>query len=264
MWWGAVRAASSMSMSPTESQRRAMPVTGPRVSDQHAVMYHIVESDPDLDQVGDEGLRALIVRLLAKPASERPSVDKLLADRDEEYPSVAGASWLPTVRRPRPFRRRRRRRRRRRTAHLPRATRVPRPPAVRRRATTARAPAARVAVRAYRTAVVRRPWAAPDPAVARPVAVERRREAAPTRRAAGVQAAGVRAVGVRAVGVRAARAQGAPRAPRAARAAPPGPRAAPAAGVRSRRRSRAPGSTAMRTTWVSRASLPSPGRAWCA
>lgn len=67
---------------------------GNGVSNQHAVMYHIVEAEPDLEQVRDEELRALITRLLAKSASERPSVDQLLAERGRKG-AVAEASWLP-------------------------------------------------------------------------------------------------------------------------------------------------------------------------
>ncbi|MFD8685530.1 serine/threonine-protein kinase [Streptomyces sp. NPDC059651] len=62
------------------------------VSNQHAVMYHIVEAEPDLAGVGDERLRALITRLLAKGVAERPAVDDLL-DEPDHVP--AGASWLP-------------------------------------------------------------------------------------------------------------------------------------------------------------------------
>lgn len=67
---------------------------GNGVSNQHAVMYHIVEAEPDLGQVRDEELRALIIRLLAKSASERPSVEQLLADHGRKGPA-AEASWLP-------------------------------------------------------------------------------------------------------------------------------------------------------------------------
>lgn len=327
---------------------------GNGVSNQHAVMYHIVEAEPDVDQVRDEGLRTLITRLLAKSVAERPSVEALLAERGSEG-LAAGASWLPAgvvghlarqsarlldaeaapvrqesvdrgtvglrapaevpvvssvggaveperkrdgrrrpwivsvplvvvlageaarwrfcsrsaatvtaaATRPRPpvrQPRRCRRRRRHRMAHLPGATGVPGRAAARRTATTGRqavTPEARTAVPEYRTAAVRPPWGAP--AQAPPMAAERRREAAPMRRAAGVRAAEVQAAGVRPAVARAA-----PRAPRAAPVAPPGPprpaRAAPRApradqvvGARCRRRSWAPGSTATRTTWGSRA-----------
>lgn len=67
---------------------------GNGVSNQHAVMYHIVEAEPDIGQVRDVGLRALIARLLTKSAAERPSVDELLAERGDQAPAVA-ASWLP-------------------------------------------------------------------------------------------------------------------------------------------------------------------------
>ncbi|MCX5140362.1 serine/threonine-protein kinase [Streptomyces sp. NBC_00338] len=65
---------------------------GNGVSNQHAVMYHIVEEEPDLEGVRDERLRALITRLLAKGVAERPAVDDLLAEPDHV---PASASWLP-------------------------------------------------------------------------------------------------------------------------------------------------------------------------
>lgn len=65
---------------------------GNGVSNQHAVMYHIVEAEPDIAHVRDEGLRALITRLLTKSVDERPTVGELLAERD----GVPVASpWLP-------------------------------------------------------------------------------------------------------------------------------------------------------------------------
>ncbi|WP_326739647.1 serine/threonine-protein kinase [Streptomyces sp. NBC_01022] len=67
---------------------------GNGVSNQHAVMYHIVEAEPDIEEVRDEALRTLIARLLAKSVTERPSVEELLAERGSEGPA-AGASWLP-------------------------------------------------------------------------------------------------------------------------------------------------------------------------
>ncbi|MFJ8854180.1 serine/threonine-protein kinase [Streptomyces sp. NPDC102437] len=68
---------------------------GHGVSNQHAVMYHIVEAVPDLKRVRDEGLRTLISRLLTKSADERPSVDELLADSDGHRLAPPTASWLP-------------------------------------------------------------------------------------------------------------------------------------------------------------------------
>ncbi|WP_326656963.1 serine/threonine-protein kinase [Streptomyces sp. NBC_00385] len=67
---------------------------GDGVSNQHAVMYHIVEAEPDLARVHDEGLRTLIARLLAKRAADRPSVDDLLAEPGRE---AAAESWLPAA-----------------------------------------------------------------------------------------------------------------------------------------------------------------------
>ncbi|MEU0626350.1 serine/threonine-protein kinase [Streptomyces sp. NPDC005989] len=68
---------------------------GHAASNQHAVMYRIVEADPDLKPVRDERLRTLITRLLTKSVSERPSVEALLADPDRRHPAPAPASWLP-------------------------------------------------------------------------------------------------------------------------------------------------------------------------
>ncbi|MEE1767887.1 serine/threonine-protein kinase [Streptomyces sp. JV185] len=68
---------------------------GHGVSNQHAVMYHIVEADPDLARVRDEGLRTLISRLLTKSPDERPSVEQLLAESDRVHLAPASASWLP-------------------------------------------------------------------------------------------------------------------------------------------------------------------------
>ncbi|MEU2131244.1 serine/threonine-protein kinase [Streptomyces sp. NPDC018352] len=69
---------------------------GHGVSNQHAVMYHIVEAAPALDRVRDEGLRTLIARLLTKSPDERPSVDELLAEPGRQHLAPAAASWLPS------------------------------------------------------------------------------------------------------------------------------------------------------------------------
>ncbi|MFG2647045.1 protein kinase [Streptomyces sp. NPDC048436] len=68
---------------------------GNGVSNQHAVMYQIVEAEPGLDKVRDEGLRALIARCLTKEVDERPGVDELLAEVGRARPLTAAASWLP-------------------------------------------------------------------------------------------------------------------------------------------------------------------------
>ncbi|MER5746512.1 protein kinase [Streptomyces sp. NPDC002225] len=68
---------------------------GRGASNQHAVMYRIVEGVPDLDRVRDASLRALIGRLLTKSVGQRPSVDELLADPDRPRPASGAASWLP-------------------------------------------------------------------------------------------------------------------------------------------------------------------------
>ncbi|MFI5724433.1 serine/threonine-protein kinase [Streptomyces cyaneofuscatus] len=71
---------------------------GNGASNQHAVMYRIVESAPDLSQVGDAALRELIGRCLTKKPAERPGVDALLAGAGTpESPGAAlrGGAWLP-------------------------------------------------------------------------------------------------------------------------------------------------------------------------
>ncbi|WP_436842349.1 serine/threonine-protein kinase [Streptomyces cyaneofuscatus] len=71
---------------------------GNGASNQHAVMYRIVESAPDLTGVGDAPLRELIGRCLTKKPAERAGVDALLADiGTSESPGAAlrGGAWLP-------------------------------------------------------------------------------------------------------------------------------------------------------------------------
>ncbi|WP_222316512.1 serine/threonine-protein kinase [Streptomyces cavourensis] len=71
---------------------------GNGASNQHAVMYRIVESAPDLTGVGDAPLRELIGRCLTKKPAERPGVEVLLADiGTSESPGAAlrGGAWLP-------------------------------------------------------------------------------------------------------------------------------------------------------------------------
>ncbi|MFJ1742745.1 serine/threonine-protein kinase [Streptomyces microflavus] len=70
---------------------------GNGASNQHAVMYRIVESAPDLARVGDASLRELIGRCLTKKAAERPGVDALLADlgTSESLGALRGGAWLP-------------------------------------------------------------------------------------------------------------------------------------------------------------------------
>ncbi|MEU0159490.1 serine/threonine-protein kinase [Streptomyces sp. NPDC006261] len=71
---------------------------GSGASNQHAVMYRIVESAPDLTQVADAPLRELIGRCLTKKPAERPGVEALLAGvATSESPGAAlrGGAWLP-------------------------------------------------------------------------------------------------------------------------------------------------------------------------
>ncbi|MEW1929675.1 protein kinase [Streptomyces sp. NPDC088360] len=69
---------------------------GHGASNQHAVMYRIVEAAPDLTLVKDEPLRAFIARCLTKSPAERPGVDELLEAPERPRPSGAGkGAWLP-------------------------------------------------------------------------------------------------------------------------------------------------------------------------
>ncbi|MFE2292014.1 protein kinase [Streptomyces sp. NPDC059452] len=70
---------------------------GNGASNQHAVMYRIVEGAPDLTQVGDAPLRELIGRCLTKKPAERPCVDALLDDlgTSEGSGTLRGGAWLP-------------------------------------------------------------------------------------------------------------------------------------------------------------------------
>ncbi|MCT2594426.1 serine/threonine protein kinase [Streptomyces sp. N2-109] len=91
---------------------------GQGATNQHSVMYQIVEDTPQLDGVRDDRLRALIDRCLTKEVDERPDVDALLADltgstedsdggadsdadsdsdSERERPSAAGGAWLPAA-----------------------------------------------------------------------------------------------------------------------------------------------------------------------
>ncbi|MGT2528183.1 protein kinase domain-containing protein [Streptomyces nojiriensis] len=68
---------------------------GAGASNQHAVMFQIVEAEPELDGVEDDALRALIRRCLAKAVDDRPGVEELLQDPDRVRPAVPGGAWLP-------------------------------------------------------------------------------------------------------------------------------------------------------------------------
>ncbi|WP_217196333.1 serine/threonine-protein kinase [Streptomyces buecherae] len=62
---------------------------------QHAVMFRIVQSAPDLTAVEDDALRALIARCLAKSPTDRPTVADLLADPARARPAPGDGAWLP-------------------------------------------------------------------------------------------------------------------------------------------------------------------------
>ncbi|MFD9360057.1 serine/threonine-protein kinase, partial [Streptomyces sp. NPDC060031] len=68
---------------------------GAGASNQHAVMFQIVEGEPELERVRDEALRALIRRCLVKGVEERPGVDELLEDPERVRPAALGGAWLP-------------------------------------------------------------------------------------------------------------------------------------------------------------------------
>ncbi|GGY60675.1 serine/threonine-protein kinase [Streptomyces anulatus] len=68
---------------------------GAGVSNQHAVMFRIVQSPPDLAAVTDAPLRELIERCLTKSAAERPGVDVLLEGLMP--PAAPHGAWLPPV-----------------------------------------------------------------------------------------------------------------------------------------------------------------------
>ncbi|MFE7356905.1 protein kinase [Streptomyces sp. NPDC057543] len=68
---------------------------GQGASNQHAVMFQIVEGEPDLTRVEDAALRALIARCLTKDIDQRPDVDELLEDPERPRPSAARGAWLP-------------------------------------------------------------------------------------------------------------------------------------------------------------------------
>ncbi|NBE53401.1 serine/threonine-protein kinase [Streptomyces boluensis] len=68
---------------------------GHGASNQHAVMYRIVEGEPELDGLRDDKLRALALRCLAKGVDERPDVDELLADPERLAALPPGGVHLP-------------------------------------------------------------------------------------------------------------------------------------------------------------------------
>ncbi|MFJ9112215.1 serine/threonine-protein kinase [Streptomyces sp. NPDC102283] len=71
---------------------------GAGASNQHAVMFRIVQSPPDLAAVTDTPLRELIERCLTKSAAERPRVDELLEGLVPSSSSDAlHGAWLPPV-----------------------------------------------------------------------------------------------------------------------------------------------------------------------
>ncbi|MDJ0345660.1 serine/threonine-protein kinase [Streptomyces sp. H10-C2] len=70
---------------------------GQGASNQHAVMFQIVEGEPDLMSVEDASLRALIARCLIKDPGQRPSVDELLDAPERTRPLITLGTWLPAT-----------------------------------------------------------------------------------------------------------------------------------------------------------------------
>ncbi|MFI6880440.1 serine/threonine-protein kinase [Streptomyces sp. NPDC050400] len=68
---------------------------GHGASNQHAVMYQIVQDEPDLTGLDDPALRTLVERCLIKDPAQRPDVDALLAGLGRPDPAAAGSAWLP-------------------------------------------------------------------------------------------------------------------------------------------------------------------------
>ncbi|MFH8367813.1 protein kinase [Streptomyces sp. NPDC018031] len=68
---------------------------GRGAKNQHAVMYQIVNSEPQLTGVDDPALRSLIARCLAKDPVDRPGVGVLLTNATGPLGAVAAGQWLP-------------------------------------------------------------------------------------------------------------------------------------------------------------------------
>lgn len=68
---------------------------GSGASNQHAVMFQIVEGEPDLTRIEDTALRAFVARCLTKDIDQRPRVDELLADPGRPRPDAGSGAWLP-------------------------------------------------------------------------------------------------------------------------------------------------------------------------
>ncbi|MFC8263313.1 serine/threonine-protein kinase [Streptomyces sp. NPDC057291] len=68
---------------------------GHGASNPHAVMYRIVQEEPDLEGVEDPAFQVLIARCLIKDEKQRPGVDALLADTGGIEPVASQGAWLP-------------------------------------------------------------------------------------------------------------------------------------------------------------------------
>ncbi|MFJ3900321.1 serine/threonine-protein kinase [Streptomyces sp. NPDC090025] len=73
---------------------------GHGASNQHAIMFQIVEAEPALDLVESPELRAFLARCLVKDPAERPGIAALLADpalpgEESGRGAAAAGAWLP-------------------------------------------------------------------------------------------------------------------------------------------------------------------------
>ncbi|WP_128984960.1 serine/threonine-protein kinase [Streptomyces roseicoloratus] len=73
---------------------------GHGASNQHAIMFRIVEDEPELDRVESEELRGFLTRCLVKDPGQRPTIAALLADpalpgEESGRGPAAGGAWLP-------------------------------------------------------------------------------------------------------------------------------------------------------------------------
>ncbi|MFF5975631.1 serine/threonine-protein kinase [Streptomyces sp. NPDC012769] len=72
---------------------------GHGASNQHAIMFQIVEAEPELDRIESEELRGFVARCLTKDPQQRPAIEALLADPalpgEETGRGAATGAWLP-------------------------------------------------------------------------------------------------------------------------------------------------------------------------
>ncbi|MET9950238.1 serine/threonine-protein kinase [Streptomyces sp. NPDC006339] len=72
---------------------------GHGASNQHAIMFQIVEAEPELDRIESEELRGFVARCLIKDPEQRPAIEALLADPalpgEETGRGATAGAWLP-------------------------------------------------------------------------------------------------------------------------------------------------------------------------